>query len=109
MKRRFSQLICFITLSGTLFGGSYIAKAQDLDKNTQREMKREMKREHSIAKMNKWTKRHESKINKRLAKEQKFDTTSTARGSEVMFLDAQGHYVSLGYFDKSNQFRKYPQ
>lgn len=109
MKRRFRQIICFVALSGTFIGGSYSASAQDTDKEMRHEAKQEVKRERAVAKIEHWSKRHKSKIIKQLEKEQRFNTPSTARGSEVGYLDTQGKYITIGYIDKSNQFRKYQQ
>lgn len=109
MKRRFKQIICFVALSGTLIGSTYSANAQVADKQMRHEAKQEMKRERALAKNDRWSKRHEAKLIKQLEKEQRFDTTSTARGSEVRYIDTSGKYVSVGYIDKSNQFRKYQQ
>ena len=90
-----------------------VAQAQDpiypdvRDHKQDHVAKKEAKREKALAKNDRWATRQDSKMNKRLVKEGKFDTPATARGSEVRFLDTQGRYVSIGYIDKDNKFRAY--
>ena len=71
------------------------------------EAKQEAKREKALAKIDRWSFRQDSKMTKQLVKEKKFDTPSTARGSEVGFIDQEGHYVTIGYIDKNDNFRSY--
>ena len=104
MKSRLTQFVGLVVLSGALLGGPF---AQDADKQARREVKREVKKEHSIEKWDRWTVRQEAKRVKQLEKERRFNTLSTARGSEVGMIDAQGKYVTIGYMDRFNNFRPY--
>src|SRR5262249_5995710 len=109
MKRQLTQIAGSIVLAGSLIGVGY---AQDTDKpvtekQARREAKRDVKDAKSAAKSDRWVDRKQNKTIKRMEKDQKFNTPTTARGSEVKYIDSQGKYVPLGYIDKTNKFRPY--
>jgi hypothetical protein len=109
MKRHLTQIAGSIVLAGSLIGVGY---AQDTEKpltekQARREVKRDVKDAKGTVKSDRWADRKESKLIKRMEKDQKFNTPTSARGSEVKYIDSQGRYVSLGYIDKVNKFRPY--
>ncbi len=105
MNRRFAQLIVVMALSGTL-GIGYEVFAQSNDQEVCRESKKEEKSQKAIKRNDRWAARQESKLIKQLVRERRFDTPATARGSEASFYHS-GENISLGYFDKGNNFRSY--
>ena len=108
MKRRFAQLIVSVALYGSFISNGYEVVAQDFDKETRREMKKEQKIEKELEKNDRWIAKQESKMIKRRLKDRRFNTPLSARGSEVRVYN-KGEYVTLGYFDSSNIFRSHTQ
>lgn len=107
MKRRLTQVVGSIVLTGSFLGSAQSNLAQDYqDKDTSRSQKRAMRDQ---AKLARWVERMETKRTKQLTKEQRFDTAYTARGSEIRFIDSTGQDLSLGYVDKRNDIKLHRQ
>lgn len=112
MKRRLTKVVGSIVLASSFLGGAQNAFSQDdvskqANKETERAAKRLAREQCDYEKLLRWTRRHEAKTTARLTDERKFATPYTARGSEIGFWDANGVFVTLGYIDKTNEFRSY--
>lgn len=106
MNRRFAQLIVTAALIGPVVSIGHEVAAQDIDKETRRQIKQEKKMEKDLARNDRWIAKQEAKMIERRQKELKSATPFSARGSEVKFYH-DGQYITLGYFDRTNKFRAY--
>lgn len=107
MKRRLTQVVGSVVLTGAFLDGAQYTFAQDnIDKATRSAQKHEVR---DREKLTRWLERIETKRAKELTKEQRFDTAYTARGSEINVIDSTGQYVTLGYVDKRNAMKLHRQ
>ena len=106
MKRRFAQLIVTAALLGPTMSFGHEVAAQDFDKETRRQIKRDQKLEKDLARNDRWIAKQEAKMLECRQKELNSSTPFSARGSEVKFYH-DGKYITLGYFDRTNMFRAY--
>jgi hypothetical protein len=107
MKRRLTQVVGSVVLTGALLVNMQHTFAQDnVDKATRSAQRHEI---HDQKKLARWLERMEAKRAKELTQKQQFDTAYTARGSEIQIINATGQYVTLGYVDKRNNMKLYRQ